>query len=87
MNEIIFLVQEAAEGGYEARALSESIFTEADTLPELREMVHDAVACHFEDEGRPSVIRLRFVRDEVLAAQPDFDDLLNMLSKFPQTIE
>lgn len=68
MNEIIFLVQEAAEGGYEARALSASIFTEADTLAELREMVRDAVACHFEDDERPSLIRLHFVRDEVLAA-------------------
>lgn len=68
MNEIIFLVQEAPEGGYEARALSASIFTEADNLPELREMVRDAVACHFEDDERPSVIRLHFVRDEVLAA-------------------
>jgi hypothetical protein len=68
MNEIIFLVQESPEGGYEARALSESIFTEADTLPELREMVRDAVACHFEADERPSVIRLHFVRDEVLAA-------------------
>lgn len=72
MNEIIFLVQEAAEGGYEARALSESIFTEADTLPELREMVRDAVACHFDDDECPSVIRLCFVRGE----------FLNGLSKF-----
>lgn len=68
MNEIIFLVQESPEGGYEARAVSESIYTEADTLEELREMVRDAVACHFENEGRPKLIRLHFVREEVVAA-------------------
>jgi hypothetical protein len=68
MNEIIFLVQEALEGGYEARALSESIFTEADTLGELKEMVRDAVACHFEEVHRPKIIRLHFVREETIAA-------------------
>jgi predicted RNase H-like HicB family nuclease len=68
VNEIIFLVQESPEGGYEAKAVSDSIYTEADTLEELREMVRDAVACHFEDETRPKLIRLHFVREEVVAA-------------------
>ena len=68
MNEITFLVQESPEGGYEAKAVSDSIYTEADTLEELREMVRDAVACHFEDETRPKLIRLHFVREEVVAA-------------------
>ena len=68
MTEIIFLVQESPEGGYEARAASESIFTEADTLEELREMVRDAVSCHFEDEERPRLIRLHLVREEIIAA-------------------
>jgi hypothetical protein len=68
MDELIFLVQEAPEGGFAARALGESIFTEADDLDGLREMVRDAVRCHF-DEGRgPRVIRLHFVREEVFAA-------------------
>ena len=68
MDELIFLVQEAPEGGFTARALGESIFTEADDLDNLREMVRDAVRCHF-DEGRgPRVIRLHFVREEVFAA-------------------
>ena len=67
-NEIIFLIYESPEGGYEAQALNESIYTEADTLDELREMVRDAVACHFDDEQRPKIIRLHFVREEVLAA-------------------
>ncbi|MGH3049595.1 MAG: 2-oxoisovalerate dehydrogenase [Gaiellaceae bacterium] len=66
-DEIIFVVEEAPEAGYAARALGHSIFTEADSLEELRELVRDAVACHFEDADRPSVIRLHLVRDELLA--------------------
>jgi len=65
--EIIFEVLESSEGGYEARALSAPIFTEADTLEELRDMVKDAVECHFEEPDRPRIIRLHFVRDEVIA--------------------
>lgn len=53
MNEIIFLVEESAEGGYTARALGESIFTEADSIPELREMIRDAVLCHFDEGEHP----------------------------------
>lgn len=66
-DEIIFTVQESPEGGYEAQALSKPIFTEADTLEELRSMVRDAVECHFEQRDRPKVIRLHFVKDEVIA--------------------
>ncbi len=66
-DEIIFAVEESAEGGYEAKALSVPIFTEADSLEELRLMVKDAVECHFEDGERPRLIRLHFVRDEVIA--------------------
>jgi len=66
--EIIFVVEDSPEGGYEARALGHSIFTQADSLEELRTMVRDAVACHFEDESdRPTLIRLHLVRDELLA--------------------
>jgi hypothetical protein len=64
--EIIFSVQESAEGGYEARALGYPIFTQADTIEELREMVRDAVQCHFPEAQRPKLIRLHVVRDEVL---------------------
>jgi hypothetical protein len=53
MDEIIFLVEESPEGGYEARALEEAIFTEAETLPELKERVRDAVRCHFDEAPRP----------------------------------
>lgn len=68
MNEILFLVEQAPEGGYTARALGESIFTEADTLPELRRQIQDAVHCHYEEGGAPRIIRLHIVQEEVLAA-------------------
>jgi hypothetical protein len=62
MTEIVFLVEDAPEGGYTARALGESIFTEADDLQSLREMVKDAVNCHYDDmENRPKIIRLHIV--------------------------
>jgi hypothetical protein len=67
MSELIFLVEEAPEGGYTARALGESIFTEADTIADLHRQVRDAVECHFEEERRPKIIRLHFVREELLA--------------------
>ncbi len=66
--EIIFVVEEAPEGGYTAHALGEAIFTEADTWEELRGAVQDAVRCHFDDDERPSIVRLHMVRQEVLAA-------------------
>jgi hypothetical protein len=66
--EIIFAVEESPEGGFEAHALGHSIFTQADTLEELRSMVQDAVRCHFDDADRPRVIRLHWVKDEVLPA-------------------
>lgn len=69
MSEIIFEVREAEEGGFWARALGHSIFTQGEDWDELRTMVKDAVACHFEKaEEQPKIIRLHFVRDEVLAA-------------------
>ena len=68
MAEIIFLVEEAPEGGYTARALGQSIFTEADSIEQLRQNVREAVECHFEEGARPGIIRLHFVREEVLRA-------------------
>lgn len=67
MNELIFLVEDAPEGGFTARALGQAIFTEADDLPNLREQIRDAVRCHFEEGQEPAVIRLHFVREEVMA--------------------
>ena len=66
-SEIVFVVDEAPEGGFCARALGQSIFTEADTLPQLEESVRDAVRYHFDEGARPTVIRLHFVRDQLLA--------------------
>lgn len=68
MSEIVFIVEQACEGGLTARALGESIFTEADTEVELRTAILDAVRCHFDEGKSPKVIRLHFVRDELLAA-------------------
>lgn len=68
MSEIVFLVEDAAEGGLLARALGHSIYTEAENYDELRTLVRDAVHCHFDDTDRPTVIRLHYVKDEVLAA-------------------
>ena len=66
MNEILFLVEEAAEGGYNAKALGEAILTEADTLEELRGNIKEAVACHFDEGQVPKLIRLHIVRDELI---------------------
>ena len=60
-------LEEAPEGGYTARALGYSIFTEANTIAELHEMVRDAVRCCFEEGKAPKIVRLHFVRDEVIA--------------------
>ncbi|MEQ1893770.1 MAG: 2-oxoisovalerate dehydrogenase [Planctomycetota bacterium] len=68
MSEVIFVVEEAPEGGYTAKALGAAIFTEADTVAELHVQVRDAVRCHFEEGEMPKVIRLHFVRDELISA-------------------
>ena len=67
MNEIFFLVEEAPEGGYAAKALGQSIFTEAETLEELHANVRDAVLCHFEGGKAPKMVRLHFTHEEVIA--------------------
>lgn len=56
--EIIFLVEESLEGGFETKALGESIFTQAETVSELRENIKDAIKCHFEFENMPKMIIL-----------------------------
>ena len=67
MSEIIFLVEEAVEGGLVARSLGQSIFTEAETMEELKVNIKDAVLCHFEEDSLPKVIRLHYVKDEVMS--------------------
>ncbi len=72
VSEIIFHVEhDEIDGGYVATALGHSIVTQAESVDELRTMVRDAVKCHFSDGAagaKPGVIRLHFVRDEVLTA-------------------
>ncbi len=66
MSEIIFLIEESIDGGYEAKALGYSIYTEAEDLDELRDAIRDAVKCHFEEDKLPQIIRLHLVKDEVI---------------------
>ncbi|HPI15719.1 MAG TPA: 2-oxoisovalerate dehydrogenase [Spirochaetota bacterium] len=65
-NEIIFYIEESLEGGYEARALGYSIFTDGDTIDELKENIRDAVHCHFDTNDAPQIIKLHFVREEAI---------------------
>lgn len=67
MSELIFMVEDAPEGGFIARALGVSIFTEADTIAELHGKIRDAVRCHFDEGQSPKVVRLHHVREEVIA--------------------
>jgi predicted RNase H-like HicB family nuclease len=68
MTELIFLIEEALEGGYTARALGESIFTEAETMEELRVNIKEAVDCYYNDndEKKPKLIRLHLVKEELI---------------------
>ena len=66
MTEIIFIVEDAPEGGVTAKALGESIFTEADDLEELKKNVKEAVECHFDADKMPKMIRLHMVKEEVI---------------------
>lgn len=68
MKEIIFIVEESPEGGFEARALEHSIFTDGDDLEQLKTNVKDAVATHFDAANMPKVIRLHMVKEIVIAA-------------------
>ncbi|MBI2485812.1 MAG: 2-oxoisovalerate dehydrogenase [Deltaproteobacteria bacterium] len=65
VKEIIFMVEEDPEGGYNAKALGHSIFTEGETLEEVRQNIKDALKCHFDTEEEiPSIVRLHIVREE-----------------------
>jgi predicted RNase H-like HicB family nuclease len=67
MSEIIFLVENSDEGGYTAKSLGYSIYTEGQTLDELKENVKDAIKCHFDEKEIPHIVRLHIVKDEVIA--------------------
>ena len=61
-------MEEALEGGYVARALGHSIYTEAETWETLKQAVREAVLCHFDEDEKPDLIRLHTVREEVVPA-------------------
>lgn len=65
--EIIFLVEDSNEGGYETKALGHAIFTEAESLDELKANIKEAVKCHFEENEMPSIIRLHYTKDELIS--------------------
>ena len=65
--EAIFLVEEAPEGGFVARCLGESIFTEGDTIEEVKAAARDAVMCHFDEDERPALIRFHIVKEDLIA--------------------
>ncbi len=68
VKEIVFMVEEDPEGGYTARALGCSIFTDAETIGELKENIKDAIKCHFDrDEEVPAIVRLHIVKEEIFA--------------------
>lgn len=67
MEEIIFLVEESVDGGYTAKGMGVSIFSEGETIDELREKIKDAIQCHF-DEIKPRLVRLHMVKELVFAA-------------------
>ncbi len=65
--EIIFLIEEDPEGGFNAQALGESIFTQGETTEELKENIKDALRCHFDNvTDIPKIIRLHFVKEDIL---------------------
>ena len=65
MGEVIFMVKESNEGGYEASALGHAIITEADNWEELKDHVKETVLCHFDD-NETRIVRLHFVKDEIV---------------------
>ena len=66
-NEIIFYIEESPEGGYEAKALGHSIYTDGDSINELKENIKDSIHCHFEENEKPQIIKLHYVKEEAIA--------------------
>ena len=67
MSEIIFIIETSDEGGYTAKAIGYSIYTEGETMDELKKNIKDAVKCHFDEKTLPHIIRLHMVKDELMA--------------------
>jgi predicted RNase H-like HicB family nuclease len=75
MSEIIFIVENSDEGGYTAKALDYSIYTEGETFEELKKNVKDAVRCHFDPAQQPHIARLHMVKDELMAIRNSLEKL------------
>ena len=67
MTEILFLIEDSPESGFTAKALGHSIYTEADTWDKLKLAIQDALECHFEEAEKPKIVRLHYLREEVMA--------------------
>ena len=67
MSELIFIGEKSPEGGFVAKCVSASIFTQADSIEKLKEAKIEAVQCHFDDEMK-RVIKLQFIQEEIIAA-------------------
>jgi len=67
LREIIFLISESLDGGYEAQAVGHSIFTQCNNYNELHDTLRDAVKCHFDEAEMPTLIRTHLVKNEVIA--------------------
>lgn len=65
-SEIIFVIEESNEGGFVAKALGESIFTEAENMDALKTNIKDAVLCHYDEGKNPKIIRLHYIREEFI---------------------
>ncbi|WCT11692.1 2-oxoisovalerate dehydrogenase [Mucilaginibacter jinjuensis] len=66
MNEVFFLVEEALEGGFTAKAMGESIFTDGETIEELKNNIKEAVLAHYDEGMAPKIIRLHLVKEEII---------------------
>ena len=68
LKEVVFMVEENPEGGYAAKALGYPIFTEGDTISQLKENIKNAIKCHFDrEEDIPKIIHIRIVKEETIA--------------------
>ena len=67
-SEILFIIEDSLDGGYEAKAVGYSIFTDAETLDDIKNNIIEAVDCHFDEEEKPKYIRLHYIKEEVIAA-------------------
>ena len=65
--EVVFEVIQEADGGYVAECLTQPIVTQGNSWEELRTNVQEAVSAYFFDSESPKTVRIRLIRDEMLA--------------------